>query len=115
MRVAIARTGNEAAQHFGYCDNFMIYDIEENKVIKQEVLSNPGHQPGLLPRLLKENNVDVIIAGGMGRKAKEIFQSYSIKTITGLTGTIDDILESFLNDTLVSTNETCNHEHHEHH
>ncbi len=111
MRVAIARTGNEASQHFGYSDNFMIYDIEDNKVVKEAILPNPGHQPGFLPRFLKDNGVEVIIAGGMGSKAKEIFQGFNIHTITGLSGTVDDILQSFLNNSLVGTNETCNHDH----
>lgn len=111
MRIAIARTGNEASQHFGYSDNFMIYDIEGNKVVKETILQNPGHEPGFLPKYLKENNVDVIIAGGMGGKAKELFQSFDIQTITGLTGTVDNILQSFLNNTLVGTNESCNHNH----
>jgi predicted Fe-Mo cluster-binding NifX family protein len=47
----------------------------------------------------------------MGSKAKEIFQGFNIHTITGLSGTVDDILQSFLNNSLVGTNETCNHDH----
>ena len=45
MRLAIARTGDEAAQHFGHCDNFVIFDLEDNNVISHTVLHNPGHAP----------------------------------------------------------------------
>lgn len=115
MRIAIARTGNEVSQHFGYCDNFLVYDLEGDKIAKENVLANPGHQPGFLPKLLKENGVELVIAGGMGAKAKDLFQANNIQTITGVNGTADQILETFLRKTLVGTGETCNHDHeHEH-
>jgi predicted Fe-Mo cluster-binding NifX family protein len=115
MRIAIARTGNEVSQHFGYCDNFLLYDLDGDKIVKENILANPGHQPGFLPRLLRENGVELVISGGMGSKAKELFQANNIQTITGVSGTADQILQAFLENTLVGTGETCNHEHkHDH-
>ncbi len=113
MRLAIARTGNEAAQHFGYCDNFVIYDIEGNKVINQSILQNPGHSPGVLPPFLHQQGVHVVIAGGMGQRARDLFAENNIHTITGLTGTVDQILGAYLSNTLQATNETCSHEGHD--
>lgn len=114
MRIAIARTGNEVAQHFGYCDNFMVYDVENENIVNKTVLKNPGHQPGFLPKFLKENNVNVIISGGMGSKAKTLFDESGIEAIMGTNGTVDQVIKSYLEKTLVGSNETCNHEDHDH-
>ncbi len=111
MRLAIAKTGNEAAQHFGHCDNFEIYDIEDKKVISKTILQNPGHAPGVLPPFLHQHGVNVVIAGGMGQRARDLFTENNIQTITGLTGTMDQILNAYLNNTLQATNETCSHDH----
>lgn len=114
MRLAIARTGNDTAQHFGHCDNFVIFDLEDQKVISQNILDNPGHSPGILPPFLAQHGINVVIAGGMGQKARDLFAAHHIETITGLAGSIEQILEAYLNNTLIATNETCSHEGHEH-
>jgi len=114
MRLAIARTGNEASQHFGHCDNFMIYDIEDNKIVNQSILQNPGHVPGALPPFLHEHGVKVVIAGGMGERAREIFTANDIQTITGLNGSVEEVLNAYLSNTLEASNETCDHEGHDH-
>lgn len=113
MRIAIASSGNEVCQHFGHCEVFTLFDLENNQIVKETSLPNPGHQPGFLPGFLKEQGVDLVIAGGMGAKAKELFDANSIKTITGLSGKVNDVIQAFLNGSLVSTNETCSHEHHD--
>ena len=114
MRLAIARTGDEAAQHFGHCDNFVIYDLEDNKVTSQTVLQNPGHAPGVLPPFLHQQGVHVVIAGGMGQRARDLFSENNIQTITGLAGSVDQILAAYLTNTLQASNETCSHEEHDH-
>lgn len=113
MRLAIARTGNDAAQHFGHCDNFVIFDLEDRQVTSRMVLNNPGHSPGVLPPFLAQHGVNVVIAGGMGQKARDLFAGNNIETITGLAGSVDQILQAYLNNTLIATNETCSHEGHE--
>lgn len=109
MKIAIAKTGNEAAEHFGHCDSFMIYEVEDGNILKETSLANPGHEPGVLPVFLKEQGVNVVIAGGMGSRAMQLFAANNIQTITGLSGTVKDVLTSYLNNTLVGTNESCKH------
>ena len=52
MRVAIATEGDFISAHFGRCPVFTIVDFENGKVVKKVELSNPGHQPGLIPQFL---------------------------------------------------------------
>ena len=73
MKIAIASTNKEVAGHFGHCEGFEIFEIENNSITKEYFIANPGHKPGFLPVFLKENGVDIIIAGGIGGGAIDLF------------------------------------------
>ncbi len=73
QKVAIASEKDNVSDHFGYCEGFNIYDIKEEKITKKEFVPNPGHKPGFLPNFLNEKGVNIIISGGMGQKAVNIF------------------------------------------
>lgn len=70
MKIAVASDEKYVSGHFGHCEVFTIYDVEEGKSLNKSFTPNPGHRPGYLPVFLKELNVSVIIAGGMGETAQ---------------------------------------------
>ncbi|RKX59405.1 MAG: dinitrogenase iron-molybdenum cofactor [Thermodesulfobacteriota bacterium] len=114
MRVAIAVENGYVAQHFGRCPGFLIVDIENGEIIKQEFVDNPGytaHQPGLVPSFLQNLGVDVIIAGGMGPRAIMMLESAGIKPILGVTGKVEDVLTQFIAGNLKSGESLCEHPH----
>ena len=100
MRVAISTDGGEVSGHFGRCPSFTIVDLVDGKVIKRDIIDNPGHQPGLIPEFLKGQGVEYIIAGGMGMRAQQFFGEMEIKTIMGITGSVDDVIEKLIAGTL---------------
>ena len=73
MKIAVAATENkEVNAHFGHAENFLIYNVEGDKINLVEVRENlikktGGHSHEALASLLKD--VDTIIAGGIGRGA----------------------------------------------
>jgi predicted Fe-Mo cluster-binding NifX family protein len=73
MILAVACENNMVTQHFGHCENFIIFDIEDNKIKNSKTVRNPGHKPGFLPNYLNDLGVNVIISGGMGGGAIDIF------------------------------------------
>ncbi len=107
MRIAISTDGDMVSAHFGRCPSFTIVDIENNKVAKKEVIDNPGHQPGAIPRFLHEKGVNRIIAGGMGMNAVNFFNQFSIEAMVGVTGTIDDVIEKLEKGTLKGGESLC--------
>lgn len=87
------------AHHFGRCPYYAFIDVDGLEIKSVEVLDNPfynGHQPGQVPRFIKENNADVMLSGGMGGRAIQFFQQFGIQTATGATGTAQTALENFL-------------------
>ncbi len=107
MLLAIAMDGSEVSQHFGHCEGFELVNIEEGKVSSRSTIPNPGHRPGFLPVFLSEKGVDLIIAGGMGGAAQQLFRERGIEVCTGARGSIDGVIDDYLNGRLVSDNSTC--------
>lgn len=113
MKIAVASENEMVAQHFGHCSSFNIFEVENKKIIQNESVANPGHKPGFLPVFLAEKGVKVIISGGMGQGAIDIFNEKDIKVITGASGAAKDAVEAYICGNLVSAGSVCHkHEHH---
>lgn len=114
MKIAVASEKEIVTGHFGHCENFNIYYVEENKIIKSESIPNPGHKPGFLPNYLNDLGVNVIISGGMGGGAVAIFNEKGIEVVVGVSGDAKVATELYLEGKLKSTGSVCNdHMHHE--
>lgn len=109
-KVAIASEGANVCGHFGHCEGFTIYSTEAGKIVGETFLPNPGHKPGLLPNLLNDNGVQVVIAGGMGQGAIDIFNEKGIDVITGAGGPLEQSILKYLTGSLTSSGSVC-HEH----
>jgi len=107
MRIAISTDGDFVSAHFGRCPQFTLVDVDKNKVIKREVIDNPGHHPGFLPQFLGEKGATCIIAGGMGMRAQELFSQAGIDSILGVEGSIDSVIEQLLAGTLKGGESIC--------
>jgi predicted Fe-Mo cluster-binding NifX family protein len=111
MRIAVSTEGSEVSAHFGRCDTYTIFDVEDGKVVEKKTVANPGHSPGFLPKYLSEMGVTHIIAGGMGPRAQGFFSQYHIETIVGATGPVDEVIQQFLSENLVVGEDQCDHDH----
>ena len=107
MRIAISTDGDHVSAHFGRCPLFTIVDIDNSKIVQQEVVDNPGHQPGFIPQFLHSKGVDCIVCGGMGHRAIGLFEQAGIQTIMGITGKIKDIVLQLKNGKLVGGKSLC--------
>lgn len=107
MKIAISTDNGQVSAHFGRCPEFTIVEIENGAVKAKEVIQNPGHHPGFLPQFLHEQGVSIIIAGGMGARAQQIFAGNGIKAIMGVFGSIDSIVNDFLAGNLREGKSLC--------
>ena len=112
MRYAVPVSGGRLAEHFGHCEQFALFDVDETskEITKSALVPSPGHQPGFLPQWLSEQGVSVIIAGGMGHRAQGLFAQNNIKVVTGASSKSPDlIVEEFLNGSLQTGDNLCDH------
>lgn len=115
MKIAIASEGKYVSGHFGHCEGFTIYEVEEDKALNKSFTANPGHRPGYLPVFLKGLDVNVIIAGGMGETAQQLFNDNGIEVVVGAQGFSDEIVQKYINGELESTGSVCREHEHEGH
>ena len=114
LKIAVASENKMVTEHFGHCENFMIFDTENNQIIKSETVANPGHKPGFLPNFLADRGVNVIISGGMGGGAVEIFNERNVEVIVGASGDAKTAVENYLKGELKTTGSVCHeHQHHD--
>jgi predicted Fe-Mo cluster-binding NifX family protein len=115
MKVAVASEGNMVSGHFGHCEGFTMYEVDKVEVANKVFIANPGHRPGYLPVFLKEQQANVIIAGGMGETAIDLFNENGIEVIVGARGIADDVVKQYIGGVLKSTGSVCREHEHEGH
>ena len=117
MRVAVTYENGNIFQHFGHTELFKFYDIEDKKIVGEQVADTMGSGHGALAGFLLDHQVDALICGGIGGGAQAALAQAGIRLCGGVTGRVDDAVRAFLEGTLQYQAEaTCSHhEHHEHH
>lgn len=114
-RIAIPIEGGVLCAHFGHCEQFYFADIEKGIIVKEENITPPEHQPGVYPAWIKQQGASVVIAGGIGAKAKTLFSNENIPVYAG-EGTDNPkiLVEYFLQNKLTILVDTCKHDHSDH-
>ena len=114
MRIAMPVTDGLLSSHFGHCQQFAFYDVdqENKKTLTKEFIDSPPHNPGLLPGWVKENGGDIVIAGGMGQRAQQLFTMQGIEVLIGIPpGDPEKIVELFLDGGLRTGDNLCDSSH----
>lgn len=112
LRIAIPLVGGRLAQHFGHCEEFAIMDVDaaERTIIGSTSIAAPEHEPGLLPKWLRERGVTLIVAGGMGRRARGLFNEDGIEVVVGAQSEgPEEVAKAYLAGTLVTGENICDH------
>ncbi|MGD9909136.1 MAG: NifB/NifX family molybdenum-iron cluster-binding protein [Candidatus Izemoplasmatales bacterium] len=116
-KIALALNQENELDHFGHCDHFAIYEVnEENNVANETVVVNPEHRPGFLPKFLYDQGVNVVVAENLGAKAKQILDAFKMEVVFGVAGKKEMIIDKLLTTGLQSSDKCCEKHHdHDHH
>jgi predicted Fe-Mo cluster-binding NifX family protein len=112
VRIAIPVAGGHLCPHFGQCEQYALVNVDPQKkeVVSMDMLTPPPHEPGVLPRWLQEQGATVVIAGGMGRRARELFAGNGIAVVVGAPAEApQQLAAAYLNGTLQTGENTCDH------
>jgi len=109
MRVALPTEGGRLSGHFGHCAQFTLAEVEPGRVLRTWSVEAPPHEPGAIPRFLADQGVECVIAGGMGMRARQMFESWGIVVIVGAEGEVKQVLEDFVHDRLRVGENLCDH------
>jgi predicted Fe-Mo cluster-binding NifX family protein len=109
------------SHHFGRCPYYLLANVEQREIQDVTTVANPffaQHQPGQVPGFIHSQGAQVIITGGMGRRAIGFFQQFNIEPVTGAFGSVQQVLEKYLNGGLrdaQACRESIEHAHQPHH
>ena len=110
MKFAIPLAEGKLTAHFGHCQEFALVEVEDNQIKSKETLVPPPHEPGVLPKWLHDLGTNVIIAGGMGARALDLFAQNDIKVIVGASALTPEVLvKQYLDNTLQTGGNACDH------
>ena len=66
MKIAVTYEDGQIYQHFGHTEQFKLYQVEDGKVVSEEIIGTNGTGHGALAGMLRELGVDTLICGGIG-------------------------------------------------
>ena len=110
MRYGMPTAEGKLAMHFGHADAFTFVDVADGRITNVLQAMPPAHAPGVLPAWLKENGVDIIIAGGMGSRAQNLFTQNGIQVVVGApSADAETLVQQHLAGTLRAGDNVCDH------
>jgi predicted Fe-Mo cluster-binding NifX family protein len=112
MKIALPLAGGKLSLHFGHCENFALFDVDptEKKIFHREDIASPPHEPGLLPGWLAERGTSVVITGGMGQRAQQLFAQHGISVVIGAPADAPErIVGDYLAGRLQVGGNVCDH------
>ncbi len=117
QKIAIPVSQGKLAGHFGHAPMFFIYDIDNNKIVRESMEMPPPHEHGVIPKWLADDiRITAIIAGGMGQGAIQIFNAGGVDVYTGAPViSPKEIINEFIAGTLKTQANACNHDEHDRH
>ncbi|WP_430817275.1 NifB/NifX family molybdenum-iron cluster-binding protein [Carboxylicivirga sp. RSCT41] len=111
--MAIPTKDDRVDNHFGHCEVYTVYRVENNEIVGTESVPSPqgcGCKSNIIPEL-KARGVEVMLAGNMGNGAVNKLQNCGIKVVRGCEGTVKDVAEAYLSDKLIDSGLGCEHTH----
>lgn len=115
MRIAVTYENDNIFQHFGHTAQFKMYDVEDGKIVKAEVVDTNGSGHGALAGFLVMQRADAVICGGIGGGAQMALDRMGIKLYGGCVGNCDEAVLKLIEGNLdYNPDVHCDHHDHAH-
>ena len=114
MRIAVTYENGEVFQHFGHSEQFKLYDVENGKIVGEQVVDTNGSGHGALAGFLQAAKVDALICGGIGMGAQMALSDAGIRLYAGVQGSADEAAKA-LTEGRLDYDPDARCDHHGHH
>lgn len=100
MRISVPSMGNNGldervGEHFGRVPTYTIVDTETDAVETIPNVSEHMGGTGYPPEMMVKAGVNVMVCGGLGRRAIMMFEEMGIRVFVGASGTVRDAVTAF--------------------
>ena len=115
MRIAVTYENGEIFQHFGHTEQFKLYDVEDGRIVSEQIVATNGSGHGALAGFLNAAQADALICGGIGMGARNALAEAGIMLYGGVSGSADAAAKALAEGTLqFDPNAQCDHHGHHH-
>jgi predicted Fe-Mo cluster-binding NifX family protein len=97
--------GETVAPCFEYCATMAIFEIAEDGVIEQVDFPLRSREPFDRIRLLRDQEVDTVISGGIQAFFEDLLKASGFEVISWVSGIVDHLLALYLRGELESGTE----------
>jgi predicted Fe-Mo cluster-binding NifX family protein len=115
MKIALPSRQNRVDEHFGHCEYFTVYTVNDNHEIQsEETVAAPAACgcKSSIAQTLAQMGVTMMLAGNMGQGAVNVLNHCGINVLRGCTGEVKGVAEQWLSGTLKDSGIVCaEHEH----
>lgn len=112
MIIALPTRDGKIDDHFGHCDHYTLFTIDDDKnIVSKERMDSPegcGCKSEIAP-VLADKGVKVMLAGNMGQGAVNILTGVGIEVIRGCSGDIEEVAKQWLAGELKDNSIVCDH------
>lgn len=114
MKIAVTvDDADNVYQHFGTCKRFAMYTIKDSRLETKTYLEANGKGHEELGQLMADENVNVLICGGIGQGAMDALFANNIQVIPGQQGDVNVAVASFLDGSSYTSSQPTCHDHEE--
>lgn len=109
MKICLPTRDGVIDDHFGHCDHYTIFTVENGKITAEESMDSPegcGCKSGIAP-VLAQKGVLVMLGGNMGEGAKNVLNSNGIEVIRGCSGPVREVAEAWLRHEISDNQIAC--------
>lgn len=114
MKIALPTRDTNIDDHFGHCERYTIFTVNENRdIVNTETVPSPqgcGCKSDIAA-VLQAQGVTVMLAGNMGAGALGVLTRHGIEVVRGCSGEVKAIAEAWLKGTLADSGVGCSHTH----
>jgi predicted DNA-binding protein (UPF0251 family)/predicted Fe-Mo cluster-binding NifX family protein len=99
MKIAVPARGELVDEHFGHCEHFMVYTLDEEKKVDAEERVDPPEGCGCksnIALVLAKMGVTHMVAGNMGEGAVRVLGAHGISVVRGASGSAREAAEKFV-------------------
>ena len=116
MIVAVPYLQGNVNAHFGSTQEFLIAEVIDGKVQRTSVFAIQGmqHSHAGIAGFLKDQGVEVILAGGMGAPMQQALKQMGFTLYCGVSGPALEAVDALVRGEIEHSEATCGHHHGEH-
>ncbi len=110
MKIALPTCQNHIDEHFGHCEHFTVFTIDDQKIIlsEEKIVSPAGCGcKSNIASTLAQMGVKLMIAGNMGQGAVNVLNGQGIDVLRGCSGNVKDVTQNWLAGKLQDSGIAC--------